>query len=353
MNNFVKKFMQPHAERYIFGATSEAYELVRLFSERGLAIKAIVDNFYSESSFGGVPCIKLVEVVKGSLVLSAVTNSRPIDVQKMIVKQGLEVCDYFTFYRESELDCPKIEFWENANEHYSNNINKYSMVRSMFDNGESQHTFDSIVGFRTNYDLSYMEGFKFDIVNMYFESWLPSFSKDATFFDLGAFDGSDSIRFLQKNTNGNCYLFEPIPEQAEKLSQTFVNNLAVEVVHAAVGNEIGQIRFSLEGTSSKVVDENSLGVDVPIVTLDSFARLKGVVPDFIKMDVEGYEMEVLKGARELIKEHSPSLAVSVYHRVEHLIDVPLFLKELNPSYKFYLKHYTQGYSETVLFAVPS
>ena len=69
------------------------------------------------------------------------------------------------------------------------------------------------------------------------------------------------------------------------------------------------------------------------------------------MDVEGAEQAVVDGILTLLSQHKPKLAVSVYHKVEDIIDIPLKIKQANPEYKFYLRHYTQGYSETVLFAV--
>jgi len=67
------------------------------------------------------------------------------------------------------------------------------------------------------------------------------------------------------------------------------------------------------------------------------------------MDVEGHELKILAGARETIKTFKPSLALSAYHRGDDLIKLPKFLLELNPNYKFYLRHCAPGLSETVLY----
>ncbi len=57
---------------------------------------------------------------------------------------------------------------------------------------------------------------------------------------------------------------------------------------------------------------------------------------FIKMDIEGSEMEALRGAEKLIRSRKPSLAVCVYHKENDIVDIPLYLKSLVPEYKLYL-----------------
>ena len=73
---------------------------------------------------------------------------------------------------------------------------------------------------------------------------------------------------------------------------------------------------------------------------------------FIKMDIEGAELETLKGARRIITEQKPKLAVCVYHKPEDIFTIPEYLRTLNPDYKFYLRHYTFAAWDTVLYAIP-
>jgi hypothetical protein len=73
---------------------------------------------------------------------------------------------------------------------------------------------------------------------------------------------------------------------------------------------------------------------------------------FIKMDIEGSELEALKGAKNTIKNQKPRLAISVYHKPEDIFEIPLYLKELVPAYKFYLRHdCLVNLTETVLYAM--
>ncbi|WP_404338893.1 FkbM family methyltransferase [Pseudoalteromonas mariniglutinosa] len=350
---FIAMYFKEHAPRYLFGATTEAEALIKIHQENNLELTAVIDNFYSNDTFAGLPCIKLDDVPSDALIVSAVTNSRPIDVNRLLEKHHFKYCDYFFFYRYSGFQCPKIDFWDGATNHWQKHKNEYAKVKSWFEDDESVNTFDAVVGFRNNYDLSYMKGFQFDITNMYIEPFLVPFQEHSVFFDLGAFDGSDSERFLRHCPTGEAYLFEPIPSQVELLAAKYTNHAAIKVIPVAVGDTSKLVKFSLSGTSSKVVDnaESDEIVAVQQISMDEFCAENNVSPSYVKMDVEGVELDVLHGMADTILRCKPKLAISVYHRAEHLIAVPNYLKQLCPEYKFYLRHYTQGYSETVLFAV--
>jgi hypothetical protein len=70
------------------------------------------------------------------------------------------------------------------------------------------------------------------------------------------------------------------------------------------------------------------------------------------MDVEGTELDVLKGAADTIKKYRPKLAISIYHRpYRQLIDIPLFIMSLNLGYKFYMGHHDILEGEIVLYAI--
>jgi FkbM family methyltransferase len=93
------------------------------------------------------------------------------------------------------------------------------------------------------------------------------------------------------------------------------------------------------------------GGDVSAVKLDD--ELAGEYGNlFIKMDIEGSEIEALKGTAYTIRTKKPRLAVSVYHKPEDIIEIPLFLHELLPEYKFYLRHdCLVNLTETILYAI--
>ena len=92
-------------------------------------------------------------------------------------------------------------------------------------------------------------------------------------------------------------------------------------------------------------------ISIPIVSLDE--RVEGghlPPPHFIKMDIEGFEGEALRGARQTIAKYKPKLAISIYHKPEDFFVLPELIKSICPEYKFYLDHYTIFDADTVLYA---
>lgn len=73
---------------------------------------------------------------------------------------------------------------------------------------------------------------------------------------------------------------------------------------------------------------------------------------FIKMDIEGAEIEAIRGAENVIRRCKPKLAISVYHKRNDMFEIPLLLHQMYPGYKFYLRQFSKALSETVLFALP-
>lgn len=71
--------------------------------------------------------------------------------------------------------------------------------------------------------------------------------------------------------------------------------------------------------------------------------------DFIKMDIEGAELNALKGAEAVIRKFKPTLAIALYHRVEDFYQIPGWINNLGLGYHFYIGHYTIHQEETILF----
>lgn len=73
-------------------------------------------------------------------------------------------------------------------------------------------------------------------------------------------------------------------------------------------------------------------------------------PTLIKLDIEGNEAPVLLSMEEYLAEHTPDLAVCAYHRAEDIVLLPLLLHALQPSYSLYLRHLSDTFLDTVLYA---
>lgn len=68
-------------------------------------------------------------------------------------------------------------------------------------------------------------------------------------------------------------------------------------------------------------------------------KLEGRKATFIKMDVEGSELNTLQGPRKTILKYRPKLVISLYHKDEDIVTIPIFLERLGGNHKYCLRHY--------------
>jgi hypothetical protein len=88
-----------------------------------------------------------------------------------------------------------------------------------------------------------------------------------------------------------------------------------------------------------------------LVSLDDFLSEKEQREiTYIKLDIEGAELEALKGMKKIIATCKPKLAICIYHKPTDLWTIPLFIRSLNPSYKLYIRQHDRVH-ETVCYAL--
>jgi FkbM family methyltransferase len=138
--------------------------------------------------------------------------------------------------------------------------------------------------------------------------------KDSNCIDVGCHKGEVMDEMLRISPDGQHYGFEPIPEFFEYLGKKYANNLHVHVFKKALSNQVGEAEFhwvknapaysGLKERSYAIKNPEIVKIQVDLVQLDQFGADFPSI-DLIKIDVEGAEMEVLKGARNFIKDHRP------------------------------------------------
>lgn len=189
----------------------------------------------------------------------------------------------------------------------------------------------------------------------YFPSNLFDFVPDEVLVDCGAFDG-DSIRaFLQRvgDSFKAAVGLEPDPvtrTRFEKWRATLPQEQAgrIHLLPFATGDKRETLSFDSTGTAASAIGSGQ--VKVECLPLDeSVAKF---APTFIKMDIEGAEPATVRGAKQIISDRQPILAVCLYHAQEHLWQIPLLIQRLNPAYRLFLRRYSDECWEIVCYAVP-
>ncbi|MDR2532922.1 MAG: FkbM family methyltransferase [Oscillospiraceae bacterium] len=183
-------------------------------------------------------------------------------------------------------------------------------------------------------------------------------SDEEVFVDCGTYDGQnikDFILWAGEKGYKKIFAFEPDPICFDASKQNLCDVKKLYIKKAAITDKIGKGMLMIQNLSkdnpgaSSVLNEIHGTHETELTTLDS--EFADETVSFIKMDIEGAELSALKGGEEIIRRCKPKLAICVYHELEDLWQIPNYIWSINPNYKFYLRHYSDSWCETVLYAV--
>lgn len=335
-------FLANPSRRYLLGATPYAAGIIAT-----MPVQGVIDDFSILAEFHGVPIIRTVDAPKDALVVTT-TLGRPHTARQHLLKAGLAQCDYFTFHRHSGLELPDARFWTGFGEDAREHADELQWVRERLADEESREAFDSLVNLRRSANLACTESFRENQVNQYFESFLELQPSGESFADIGSFDGRTSANFIEHCPQFNAvHLFEPDPNNLAVLRAKFGDQEKVQCHPVGLGDAKKTVRFSSFGSTSAITDDGDL--EVQIERLDSFG-IDGIT--FLKMDIEGAELDALVGARETIRRCHPRMAICVYHQASDLWRIPQEVVSIRDDYTIYLRHYTEGVTETVMYFMP-
>ena len=233
---------------------------------------------------------------------------------------------------------------------FNENSNRVNAVCSFLGDDISRNTFKAAVSFRQSFlsknapEYSKQQYFPDDVVGL---------SNNEVFIDCGAFNGDTAKKFIEK-CGGNfekIVCFEPDAANFAALDRAFSDDERVETVHAGVWNTNTTLKFGGgKGAGSAFSNAEGGVVSVDVVAIDDVESCQEA--SFIKMDVEGAEMNALKGAKKVIEKNRPKLAVSIYHSDEELLVIPEYLYSTLVDYSFYVRHHSLNWQDTVLYAIP-
>ena len=177
---------------------------------------------------------------------------------------------------------------------------------------------------------------------------------DAVVFDIGAFKGDTAYFFSKKCSNkARIYAFEPDDyafKILEKIKEKYkLNNVITKNI--LLSNAEKEIDFISMIENTPTIKKNA-------ITIDKFVEENNIEKiDYIKMDVEGAERNILEGSIKTIKKFKPFLAIAIYHGgklfMEDFYNIPIFIKNvINEDYEYYIRTFSPWGGETILFCKP-
>jgi FkbM family methyltransferase len=344
----------------LYGAGGIGQETCDFLSDQGLIIDIFIDaNAKPGDCYNGIPIVRPenlnIGFDKSRLVIITIFNAF-VDITAVrgyLKEAGFsKIMTYVEFYSYFSANFTS-KYWLRAKEFYRGKECFVDDSYSAFEEKRSRHLYKSILEFRLT--DKYNDTMKPDEGLQYFDNSIPGLTKPSVFLDCGAFDG-DTLNNLYAHFGKieNIIAFEPDHDNFNKLSAWVKfnrENIAdkITLFPCGVWSSTKQLNFLSGMDGGSGVSSNTTNSLIQCISLDEV--LVDIRPSFIKMDIEGAEYDALLGAKELIMSNKPILAISIYHKAEHLWMIPLLLKSWGLDYKFYLRCYCYSGFDLILYAI--
>ncbi len=159
--------------------------------------------------------------------------------------------------------------------------------------------------------------------------------------DAGGYVGDTALLF-SSYTDKNIHVFEASPSNMDIIRETIrLNHLDnIVPVSKALGEKSGTATFSLgeRNSCNSLVERPGYNytdhIEVPVVTLDDYVRENNLEVGLIKVDIEGGEQLLLKGAVETIRTQHPILLISIYHSANDFFEIKPMIEKICDKYTF-------------------
>lgn len=214
-----------------------------------------------------------------------------------------------------------------------------SLINALVDNNNNHLLFE-------NY-LYYSDQQYLDCVNI---------NNNDNIIEGGIFDGITSSKIAKYLQDWIVYAFDPLSEN-EKYE--LLNNRKIKIIRQALWSKVRNLYFINNGAGSYVAEDifprdiMTNYSTIKATTVDYFISNNKLAKfDFLKLDVEGAELNVLYGAIESIKQFRPQLAISIYHSLDDFFSIPHLLMSELSNYNFQIRLYSAALMDTVLYAIP-
>ena len=250
---------------------------------------------------------------------------------------------------------PEIEYFKNHIKDIKENIDKYEYVyNNLINERKSKEVFFLLLKAKLQLDITCINESNKDSKIHYFDKSIFNYNLSEIYVDCGGYTGDTAISFMK-----NCirykkiYIYEALPELIPICKENlkyFIDEGSLIVKENAVSNRKQTLSFSKNsGIGDSGIDESG-EYNVNAVSLDEDISEK---ISFIKMDIEGSEIDAIIGAKNHILKDCPKMAICIYHKPDDFWKIPQLIYEINPNYKFLIRHHQENqFYDTVLYCVP-
>ncbi|MBQ7956748.1 MAG: FkbM family methyltransferase [Clostridia bacterium] len=214
------------------------------------------------------------------------------------------------------------------------NEEKFNKAFSLLADDKSRETYINLLNFKISGKLEYLIP-SFSEKNEVYENILK-INESEVIADLGAYNGDTVEEFVLASGGGvkKIYALEPDRKNFAKLVRNTEKYDFVESFNVAAYKEDTVLKFKkAAGRQSKISDD---GEEIQAAKIDTLIKEK---ISLLKMDIEGSEIDAIKGAENTIRTQKPKLYICAYHRNEDMFSIPLAINEIRDDYKFYFRQH--------------
>lgn len=236
----------------------------------------------------------------------------------------------------------------------------FERVIELFEKEEDRALYSMIIHnwHKRNFDVRNYYVRHFPFIGRHYLEHLD-FSDVKVMIEGGLADGTNTIEFLHVMPHiEKIYGFEPLYSAYEHPYASYLmSNPKIEIVTQGLWHEDSVLAIDTSSdlplaSVSTLEDVNFTShVEIEVVSIDHFVEERKIEKvDFIKFDIEGAELNALRGAYKTLQKDRPKLAISIYHSYEDLYQIALYLNETLKNYSYRLGQYHYDLGETVLYA---
>ena len=354
--------LDSYAPIFIYGTGTFAQDVHRILVDNGLPVYGFLDHMEREyptlngiSIYTPEKAARLKGNTSQAVIVLGIHNYQA-NLPKIIERLSglgfrkiLSAVDLYDFFGQTL----GVRYWLTSRDYYFSLQPILQELDTLWADNTSKALFRSVMEFRLTGDSAKLPSP--DLINPYHPKDLPSWKTPLRFVDCGAFEGDTLSDFIENRIKIEATVaFEPDLKNFIKLTR-FVASHEQHLPDATlfpcgVYSSTKQLTFETgQGMASNISSRGTAVIQC--VALDD--AILTFAPNLIKMDIEGAEYDALLGARQIISTYTPGLAISLYHRPEHLWQLPMLVESLAPSkYKFYMCSHALNDFELVLYAIP-
>ncbi|EJK3623968.1 FkbM family methyltransferase [Campylobacter jejuni] len=171
-----------------------------------------------------------------------------------------------------------------------------------------------------------------------FEELTLNSIKNKDIIDVGGFIGDSAIFFEKEVTLKNIYSFEATKSNYDLMLKTLKLNNSSRIipVNKGLGSKNEILNITVNGGGSSLISSSVNGDNIEqceVITLDDFVKEHNIEVGFIKVDIEDFEQEFLKGAINTIKTQKPAMLISIYHNYSDFFQIKPLIESWDLGYK--------------------